>query len=81
MEMAPGDDGVQRVVIHYLVGGRLACMPGVKELSSVQPTPNKVGQLHPFLRSEEHRAVTCFLCKQTSAYTTAAGGQTTPGAK
>ena len=56
-------NGSTRVVVHLeLPGGALACLPGMKGLEA---TPTRTW---PYQRSDDPRAVSCRLCRETDAY-------------
>ena len=57
--------GIENVLIHYIVEGRIACMPNLlpKDMSS-----NKE-RAAPHMRTDAKAGVTCPMCKRTKEWT------------
>lgn len=55
-------DGSEVTVVHFLLYGRIACMPGLTDFGS-----GKHRQV-PHIRTDEVRSVTCVMCKKTADY-------------
>lgn len=70
-------NGAVGVLVHYFVGGLIACMPNLEQ-ERLRALMNKP---QPVIRSDDVRAVTCTFCKQADAYQRAANALRALGVK